>query len=120
MVGANPLMPFVKESNWLESVVAITVKPNVTIAKYHAFKRTHAKPISKPIPAEIKPPKRSRATWRSTDSAPIGMEPTPKNPITAKVTLPPIRADANPPMPRNAACPSDPCPEFARKFQLAA
>lgn len=28
--------------------------------------------------------------------------------------------DVNPPMPKNAACPSEPCPEVANRFQLEA
>ncbi len=59
VAGANPFIPLVKESNWLESASAMTEKPKVTMAKYQAFSRTHAKPISKPMPAESKPPRRS-------------------------------------------------------------
>ena len=59
VVVANPFIPWVTESNWLERVAAMTEKPNVTIAKYHAFNLTQAKPISNPIPAESKPPARS-------------------------------------------------------------
>jgi len=33
---------------------------------------------------------------------------------------PPMMAEENPPMPKKTACPREPCPEFAKKFQLEA
>ena len=71
------------------------------MAKNHAFNLTHARPISKPIAAESKLPK--------------------KSPIIGGIPdLIASRAEAKPPMPKKAACPNEPCPEEANKFQLEA
>ena len=116
----NPFIPWVMESNWLDNVAAITEKPNVTIAKYHAFSLTQAKPISKPIPAESNPPIRSANTKIATDKPPIGICVVPRKLTVALDIVLPIIAEAKPPMPKKTACPREPCPEFAKKFQLAA
>ena len=97
-----------KELNWLDRVKAITEKPKVTIARYHAFNLTHAKPIKKPIPADKTPPIRMTRTWIAADKAPRGIELIPNIWIRALVILLPIIAEAKPPMPKKAACPSEP------------
>jgi hypothetical protein len=71
------------------------------MAKNQAFNRTHVRPIRKPIAAESKPPKKR---------ANIGGIP---NFMVAK-------AETKPPIPKKAACPKEPCPEEANKFQLEA
>jgi hypothetical protein len=108
------------ESNWLDNVAAITEKPNVTIARYHAFNLMQAKPIRSPTPAESNPPNRSANTKIAADKAPTGIWVVPRKLIAAFDIELPIIADAKPPTPKNTACPSEPCPEFAKKFQLAA
>ena len=103
VAGENPFIPLVKESNWLESVLIITEKPNVTIARYHAFNRTQANPISSPIPAEINPPTRSTTTRMVTDKAPTGIEETPAAFASAVEIEVPNNAAEKPPIPKNAA-----------------
>jgi hypothetical protein len=92
----------VKSSKWLNKVSAITEKPKVTMARNQAFNRTQVNPIKKPIPADKKPPIKMPI---------IGG--TPNGGIASK-------DEVNPPIPKKAACPSDPCPEVAKKFQLEA
>jgi hypothetical protein len=79
----------------------IIAKPKVTMPKNHAFSLTHVRPIKKPTPAENKPPIKMPimgGTFRFRAS----------------------NDEVNPPIPKNAACPREPCPEVANKFQLEA
>ena len=91
-----------KSSKWLINVSAITEKPNVTIAKNHAFSLTHVKPIRKPIPDDKKAPAKIPNIGGTFKGCIASNE------------------EVNPPIPRKAACPSEPCPEVANKFQLEA
>ena len=97
----NPIIAPVKSSSSLKMVTIITEKPKVTIARNQAFNLTHVRPIRKPIAAESK---------LLNKSANIGGIPN----------LIAINAETKPPTPKKAACPKEPCPEEANKFQLEA
>ena len=96
------MFPCVTESNWLNKLSAITEKPKVTIAKNHAFNRTHAKPISKPMPAETKPPTSSTEIRTNAAMGPVNRD-TPKALERTEDKVPPKSAEAKPPKPRNTA-----------------
>lgn len=71
------------------------------MARNQAWSLTHVTPIRKPTTAE--------------NTAPM------KIPIIGGI--PKFIAsndELNPPIPKNAACPSEPCPELANRFQLEA
>ena len=94
-------MACVTSSNSLNRVSAIIEKPKVTMARNQAFSLTHVMPIRKPIAAD-----KAAAM---------------KIPIIGGMPRFIASSDeVNPPIPRNAACPSEPCPELASRFQLEA
>src|SRR5512137_2114503 len=82
-------------------VWTMMAKPNVTMARNHSLSLTQVRPMRTPMNAAT--------------AAPMKMVTNGDMPLFAAMSV-----DAYAPIPRNAAWPSDPCPEYARRFHAEA